>query len=201
MDCSPHGSMPPFHSFFSFGCAGSWLLRGVFSSCGDWGLLFSGSVQASRCSGVSCCRARALRAQVSVGVAPGLWSTGSVVVAHRLSCSEVCGVFPDQEWNPCLLHWQVDSLPLSHQGSPPSLFWNLHSVARKHLWVLLSLSIQFSSLIFAFPSFPLTRTCPWKMGTDSLIPFGYRDKEEWSVLSFWTFPLKEHCVVLYRFTF
>ena len=29
----------------------------------------------------------------------------------------VCGTFPDQGWNPCPLHWQVDSLPLSHQGS------------------------------------------------------------------------------------
>ena len=25
---------------------------------------------------------------------------------------------PDQGWNLCLLHWQADSLPLSHQGSP-----------------------------------------------------------------------------------
>ena len=23
-----------------------------------------------------------------------------------------------QGWSPCLLHWQVDALPLSHQGSP-----------------------------------------------------------------------------------
>ena len=29
-----------------------------------------------------------------------------------------CGIFPDQGPNPCLLHWQADSLPLSHQGSP-----------------------------------------------------------------------------------
>ena len=46
---------------------------------------------------------------------------GSVVVAHRLgrlSCSMANGIFPDQELNPCLLYWQVDSLPLSHQGSP-----------------------------------------------------------------------------------
>ena len=28
------------------------------------------------------------------------------------------GVFPTQESNRCLLHWQVGSLPLSHQGSP-----------------------------------------------------------------------------------
>ena len=26
------------------------------------------------------------------------------------------GIFLTQQWNPCLLHWQVDSLPLSHLG-------------------------------------------------------------------------------------
>jgi len=29
-----------------------------------------------------------------------------------------CGIFPDQGSNPCPPHWQEDSLPLSHQGSP-----------------------------------------------------------------------------------
>ena len=43
-------------------------------------------------------------------------SVGSVAVVHGLNCSEACGIFPDQGSNPCLLHWQVDSLPLSHQG-------------------------------------------------------------------------------------
>ena len=28
------------------------------------------------------------------------------------------GIFLTQELNPCLLHWQADSLPVSHQGSP-----------------------------------------------------------------------------------
>ena len=42
----------------------------------------------------------------------------TVVGAHGLSCSTACGSFLDQGSNPCLLHWQVDSLPLSHQGSP-----------------------------------------------------------------------------------
>ena len=28
------------------------------------------------------------------------------------------GIFLTQELNPCLLHWQADSLPLSHQGRP-----------------------------------------------------------------------------------
>ena len=51
----------------------------------------------------------------------------SVVVAHRLSCSAACGIFPNQGSNPCPLHWQMDSLPLGHQGSPklPILKWSL----------------------------------------------------------------------------
>ena len=49
--------------------------------------------------------------------APGLWSTGSVVVVHGFSCSETRGIVPDQGWNLDLLHWRLDSLPLSHQGS------------------------------------------------------------------------------------
>ena len=45
---------------------------------------------------------------VSVVVACRLQSTGSVVVAHRLSCSVTCGIFLDQGSNPCPLHWQAD---------------------------------------------------------------------------------------------
>ena len=56
--------------------------------------------------------------QALVVAVPWLESTGSVVVAHELSCSKACGVFLDQESNPCLLNWQADSLPLSHQGNP-----------------------------------------------------------------------------------
>ena len=56
--------------------------------------------------------------QVSVVVTPSLKSTGSIAVAHGLSCSLACGIFLDQGLNLCLLHWQVDSLPLSHRGSP-----------------------------------------------------------------------------------
>ena len=53
----------------------------------------------------------------------GQWlsSCGSQALEHRLnSCGTACGIFPDQGSNPCLLHWQVDSLPLSQQGKP----WN-----------------------------------------------------------------------------
>ena len=43
---------------------------------------------------------------------------GSVVVAHGPSCSAACGIFPDQGSNPCPLHWQADSQPVRHEGSP-----------------------------------------------------------------------------------
>ena len=42
----------------------------------------------------------------------------SLVVAYGLSCSVACGIFRGQGSNLCLLHWQVDSLPLSYWGSP-----------------------------------------------------------------------------------
>ena len=81
----------------------------VFSSFSTW---------ASHCSGFSYCRAWALGTQASVVALMGL-----VVVAHGLSCSEACGIFPNQGSNPCPLLWQVDSPTLTHQGSPnPSNF-------------------------------------------------------------------------------
>ena len=46
---------------------------------------------------------------------PGVQSTGLIVMAHGLSCSTACGIFPDQGLNLCLLHWQADFLLLSHQ--------------------------------------------------------------------------------------
>ena len=47
---------------------------------------------------------------------------GSVIVVHGPSCSRACGIFPDQGSNPRPLHWQADSQPLRHQGSPVSKF-------------------------------------------------------------------------------
>ena len=32
----------------------------------------------------------------------------SVAMAHGISCSSACGIFPDQGLNPCHLHWQSD---------------------------------------------------------------------------------------------
>ena len=60
--------------------------------------------------------------QVSAVAARRLQNTGSVVVAPRLSFSEAYGFFLDQGSNPGPLHWQVDSYPLHHQGSPVGRF-------------------------------------------------------------------------------
>ena len=46
----------------------------------------------------------------------------SVVVAHRLSCSAACEIFPDQGWNLCPLHWLENSYLLCHQGNPQMNF-------------------------------------------------------------------------------
>ena len=39
-------------------------------------------------------------------------------MAHGPSRSAACGILPAQGPNPCPLHWQADSQPLHHQGSP-----------------------------------------------------------------------------------
>ena len=51
------------------------------------------------------------------------------------SCSTACGIFPDQVSNPCPLHWQADSQPLRHQGSP-SISSYKDLMKSKLLWVL-----------------------------------------------------------------
>ena len=71
----------------------------------------SGGHSSSRCAGLSLSRPLLLQSTSSR-------RTGSVVVAHGPSCSAACGIFPDQGSNPCPLHWQADSQPLCHQGSP-----------------------------------------------------------------------------------
>ena len=64
----------------------------------------------SLCAGLGAHRFASYSTQPSV--------CGFRALEHRLSGPEACGIFLDQGSNPCSLHWQVDSLPVSHQGSP-----------------------------------------------------------------------------------
>ena len=87
-------------------------LRWVFVSVQGLSLVTaSGGHSSSRCAGLSLSRPLLLWST-------GSRHTGSIVVAHGPSCSAACGIFPDQGSNPCPLHWQADSQPLRHQGSP-----------------------------------------------------------------------------------
>ena len=77
----------------------------AFSSCGKWGPFF-------------------------IAVRGPLTIAASLAAEHRLqtrrlsncgsrpSRSAACGILPDQGANPCPLHWQANSQPLRHQGSP-----------------------------------------------------------------------------------
>ena len=107
-----------FKSNFYFLLAGSSLLHGLFSSCGDQRVTSSCRHEALIAVASLAVEHRLYGAQVSVGVAPGLWSTGSLVVVHGLSGSVVCGIFLDHGLNPRLLHCQVESSPLNHRESP-----------------------------------------------------------------------------------
>ena len=69
----------------------------------------------------SSCRAGAMLQLQRTGLAVG--TPGSVVAAYRLSHCVACETFPDQGSNLCSLHWQVDSLPLDHQGSPKRILF------------------------------------------------------------------------------
>ena len=131
---SPPQSFFCFSLFMIFGWAGSFLLCGLVSKAG-WGnsvvallrLLVWGT--GSRACGFA------------VVMAPRLRSTASVVVVHRLSRSEECGILQDQGLNPCLLHWQEDSLPLSYHGSPTLGFLEIENhifIAEVCVWYLIS---------------------------------------------------------------
>ena len=79
----------------------------------------SGGHSSSRCVGLSLSQPLPLRST-------GSRRAGSIVVAHGPSCSAACGIFPDQGSNPCPLHWQADSQPMRHQGSPRLCFFKVN---------------------------------------------------------------------------
>ena len=143
---------------FIYGCAGSLLLHLLFSSCSKWGLLSSCRARASHCSGFLLHTQHGLQV---LGLL-WLWHVGStvpahelhvltvpahglhvltvsahglhflIVLAHGLHFFESHGIFPDQGLNLCLLYWQADSLPLSHQGSPQNSILNGKSLEESY---------------------------------------------------------------------
>ena len=105
-----------------------WLCWVFVSVRGPSPAVASGGHSSSRCTGLSLPRPLLLRST-------GSRNAGSAIVAHGPSRSAACGILPDQGPNPCSLHWQADSQPLRHQGSPDIMVF--------YDW-LLSVSIMFS---------------------------------------------------------
>ena len=84
------------------------MLHRLFSSC---------SAQASHCGG--------LLLQRTDCMMHWLWQLCTQALEHRLSsCGTwaelLCSMWelPNQGSNPCFLHWQADTYPPSHRGSP-----------------------------------------------------------------------------------
>ena len=155
-------------------CCCAW----AFSSCSERGPLFVAvrrllievaSLVAEH--GLQACGLQQLWYMGSVVVARRLQSTGSVVVVHGLSCSVACGIFPDQGSNPCPLHWQADSQPLCHQGSPnlTNLSNNkLDSFPSKSSSSLLPPYIQmplFFLVLVTSSTLPFSSSCPHPLPT------------------------------------
>ena len=105
----------------------------AFSSCGKRGPLFI-----------------AVRGPLFIAVRGPFTVAASLVAGHRLqthrlssvahgpSCSVACGIFPDQGSNLCPLHWQADSQPLCHQGSPIDFFFKFIFIYLWLCWVFVS---------------------------------------------------------------
>ena len=107
-----------FYDLLIFGCAGTSLLHLGFLTL--WWAGFS-------LQWLLLLQNKALGRRASVVVVHGLSNSSSWAQEHMISsCGALaCGIFLDQGLNLCLLHWWVDSLSLSHQGSPFVLFLKL----------------------------------------------------------------------------
>ena len=69
----------------SLRCCASFSLVSLVAAAGDYSLVVVH---------------RLLIAVASLFLEHGLLGTGSVVMAHEISCSAACGIFPDQRSNP-----------------------------------------------------------------------------------------------------
>ena len=133
-------------SFVFFGCSGFSLIHAGFSVVAAsegysslhcmgfslWWLLLLWS-RGSKHASFSSCGSWALEHWLS---SCGTW----------LSSFKACGIFLARRWNPCLLHWQVHSSPLSHQGSPK---WFISQGEQFCLPLALQTIFNFSILLLA----------------------------------------------------
>ena len=127
-------------------------------------LAASGGHSSSRCGGLSLSRPLLLRST-------GSRRAGSATVAHGPSRSAACGILPDQGSSPCPLHWQADSQPLRHQGSP-MLALNAVNVYKLSLCIFI-----IYATIFTWENTKTLLSCLWFHC--SQVPLVCSKKEDW----------------------
>ena len=93
------------------------------------------------------------------------------------------GIFPTQELNLSLLHWQADSLPLSHQGSSTMEYYSAIN------FFFLSSSDEDAEKVMAPHSSTLAWKIPWMEEPGRLWSIGSRRvRHDWATwLSLFTF--------------
>ena len=108
---------------------------------------------------------------------------------HRISQARILelvtvsffqGIFQTQGWNPSLLHWQADSLPLGHQGNPIWVFQESPSAFLPHTFCPNRPCVCVLSRSAVSDSF-LT---PWTVACQALLSMGFPRQENRSRLSF-----------------
>ena len=99
----------------------------AFSSCNEWEATLHCSAQAAFCGDFSCYWAWALGWAVFSTCAlqaPECWFSSC---DSQTYCSTACGIFPNQESNPCPLHWQV---VLNHWTAREAFPWFLDELLK-----------------------------------------------------------------------
>ena len=170
----------------------------------------SGSHFSSRCAGLSLLRPLLLRST-------GSRRAGSVVVAHGPSCSAACGIFPGQGSNPCPLHWQADSQPLRHQGSPNWHFLNFFQMSYSFLillWYLITYYSTYHTLLGKKKLFSVSVSHSSHVGSLGIYIYpqgisiwirlgsGNIKKEHHRVITLKNFPvekMRQKCTLMYSF--
>ena len=105
-----------------------------------------------------------------------------------LGChSPLWGIFLTQGSKPCLLHWKVDSLPMSHQGSPSqegtnantwySFFWFFfyvfaHTYATTSIFILKETTSYY--MCYPLPCLFLLNNVSWRV-----FSYYYKKKKPW----------------------
>ena len=88
----------------------------LFCCAGSWGFLAAHGLSLVVCRLLAVLASLFVEHELQAHMLQRLHHLDLVVVAYGLSCPAASGIFLDQGWNPCPLHWQADSFPLYHQG-------------------------------------------------------------------------------------